>query len=96
MDDRRPLDGQPALDLPPAAVSALSNLGGDREIFPSLQCASFDQMVVDNYDWSPLTTFLARPASSGNQREALETSTSLHMCEDVADGIRSTVQAFSD
>ena len=75
-------------------LSALPNPERDREIFPSLRCVVLDRVVVDDYDWSPLTTFLARRASSGNRLEALEIFTRFHMCKDVADGIKGMVRHF--
>jgi hypothetical protein len=46
--------------------------GRDMEIFPSLRHLTLDQVVVGSRDWSPLTTFLARRASSGNRLDTLE------------------------
>ena len=74
-------------------ISALPNLG-DREIFRSLQCVLLEQVVVDDDDWSPLTTSLARRASSGNQLDALEIFGYPRMCKEVADDIRSMVRHF--
>ena len=47
------------------------DLGGGGEILPSLQFVFLDQVVVDDADWRPLTTFLDRRASSGNQLHTL-------------------------
>ena len=83
-----------ALHFDEIPISALSHLGGDKETFPSLQRVFLDQVLVHNYDWSPLTTSLARRKSSGNQLHALEIFGSPHMCTEVVEDIRSVVQHF--
>ena len=70
------------------------NLGGDREIFPSLQSIYLHDVIVGDDDWSPLTTFLARHASSGNQLDTLEVFGSPHMCIEVVEDIRNMVRHF--
>ena len=75
-------------------LPAIPNLGGDGEIFPALQHVFLDQVSVDSYDWSPLTTSLARRAFSGNQLDTLEISDSSHMCKEVVEEIRSVVRYF--
>ena len=83
-----------ALNFDGALLSTLSNLGGDRETFPSLQRVYLDEVVVGDYDWSPLTTSLARLASSGNQLDTLEVFGSPHMCIEVVEKIREVVRHF--
>ena len=82
------------LRLERSLLSVLSNLSGDREIFPSLQHIYLDYVVVDDDDWSPLTTFLARLTSSGNQLDTLEIFYSPHMCVEVVEKIRKVVRHF--
>ena len=57
--------------IPLYAAFPKSNLNGGGEIFPSLQYALLDPVVVNDGDWSPLTTFLDRRASSGDRLHTL-------------------------
>jgi len=82
------------LQLSKTPLSGLSNLSGDKEVFPSLQRVFLDQMVLHHHDWSPLITFLACRASSGNQLDGIEISDSPHMCTEVVEGIRCLVRHF--
>ena len=83
-----------ALGFSGTSLPAISNIGGDREIFPALRHLFLDQVWVDNYDWSSLATSLARRASSGNQLDTLQISHSSHMCMEMAENIRSVVRHF--
>ena len=77
-----------------APLSTLSDLVGDGQIFPSLQYAFLDRVEVDDDDWNPLVTSLARRASSGNQLGVLEIFDSSHMCTKVEGDIRGVVRRF--
>jgi len=83
-----------ALHLGRTPLSTLTNLGGVEKSFPALRHVCLDQVAVDNYDWGPLTTFLACRMSSGNQLDGLKISGSPHMCTEVVGGIRRLVRHF--
>jgi len=68
------------------------NPDGDESILHSLRCMFLQDLVVGGGDWSPLTTFLSRRASSGNRLDTLEISWSPHMCPEVVESIRGAVQ----
>ena len=79
-------------NIPLSAAFPRPNLGEDEGISRSLQCVSLEELTVDDGDWSPLTTFLARCASSGNRLDVLEISRSPHMCPEVVERISSLVR----
>ena len=79
-------------NIPLSSVFPWPNLGGDEGILLSLQCVFLRELVVDGGDWSSLTTFLARRASSGNCLNTLEISCSPHMCPAVVESIGGVVQ----
>ncbi|KAF9653325.1 hypothetical protein BDM02DRAFT_3182863 [Thelephora ganbajun] len=66
----------------------------DGKIFPSLQHITLDQVAVRRADWSPLTTFLTRRASSGSQIDTLEITGSYNMHVRVESSIGSMVREF--
>ena len=68
-----------------------SKPGGDEKVLPSLQHIFLG--CVDGGDWSLLTTFLARRASSGDRLRSL-TILDSHVCPEVQERIRSMVQEF--
>ena len=75
------------------AVFPESNLDGNNWLPPSLQHVVLERPTVDGGDWSPLTTFLACRASSGNRLDSLAVVGS-HMCPRVEGHVRSMVQEF--
>ena len=77
-----------------STVFPKSSPGGDKEVPISLQHISLQISDVDGGDWSPLTTFLSRRASSGNRLNSLEMLRPPHMCPEVVERIRSVVQEF--
>ena len=68
--------------------------GMDREMFPSLQHLTLDHVSARRGNWSPLTAFLARRVSSGNQLDTLEMSCSSPLHPDTEEGIRRAVREF--
>ena len=66
-------------------------LVGEDKIPPSLESVILDYVIAEDGDWSPLTTFLFRRASSGNRLETLVIDRSSHMCLEVAEDIRRMV-----
>ena len=64
---------------------------GEDEVLPSLQHISL--RVPDGGDWSPLTAFLARRASSGGRLSSLTVFDS-HMCPEMNEHVASMVQVF--
>jgi len=68
------------------------NLIGEGKISPSLQHIFLDRVDVDDGDWSPLTTFLARRMSSGNRLDTLMIVRLPHMHPWVMGSIRSMVR----
>ena len=79
--------------VPLRAVFPEPNLGGNERILPSLQYIFLERPIVGGGDWSPLTTFLACRASSGNQLDSL-TIIGSHMCPRVEGYVRSMVREF--
>ena len=68
---------------------------GVQENFPpSLQHLFLERLVVNGYDWIPLTAFLLRRASSGNRLDLLRVDGPCHMCFGLAEKIRGVVQRF--
>ena len=63
--------------------------------FPNLRALQLDKMILlpDSGDWSPLTAFLARRASSGDRLSSLTISWS-HVCPEAKERIGSVVQVF--
>ena len=82
-------------DIPLSAVFPRPNSDGGDGILLSLQYLFLDRLVVDDCDWSPLTTFLARRASSGNRLDVLNISWSPHMCSEVVESISGVVQKLT-
>ena len=76
------------------AIFPEPNLDGNERIPTSLQHIHLDLPVVDGGDWSPLTTFLARRASSENRLDSLTLDRSPRMSLTVEERIRSMVQEF--
>ena len=62
---------------------------------PSLQTLAFQGLMVHGNDWSLLTTFLARRASSGKRLNVLRLSSSDYMCPELVESIKGTVQELS-
>ena len=81
-------------NMPLSAIFLKSHLGGDEEIFPSLQHVSLNRVVEEDDNWSLLTTSLARRASTGNCLCTLEITGSPHMCAEVVGSITDTVEEF--
>ena len=77
--------------VPLSTIFPESKMGED-EIPPSLQHIEFHG-YEDNGDWSPLTAFLARRASSGDRLSSLAIFNS-HVCPEVEERIGSVVQVF--
>ena len=67
-------------------------MGRDEGVLPSLQRIELLGRPAGD-DWSPLTAFLARRASSGHRLGSLVILYS-HMCLEVKERIRSVVQEF--
>ena len=61
---------------------------------PSLQHLFLERLVMNGYDWIPLTAFLFRRASSGNQLDSLRVDGLCHMCSELAEKIGGMVQRF--
>ena len=61
----------------------------------SLQTLDLRNLTVDYNDWEPLTTFLARRASSGKPLNTLKVSSYDHICSVVVRNIKRVVQEFS-
>ena len=80
--------------IPLHTVFPGSALDGDGEISTSLQHIFLEQPVVVGGNWSPLTTLLARRASSGNRLESLRLELSPHMCLEAEEHIKSMVREF--
>ena len=59
---------------------------------PFLEHVRLERAVVVNGDWRPLTTFLARCVSSGNQLDLVTIVDSPHMCTEVMEHIRGMVR----
>jgi len=78
--------------IPLPAASPEPNLDGDEKILPSLQHIFLEELVIDSGDWSPLMTFLAHRASSGNRLGSLTIDNSPYVCLEVQEGIRRMVQ----
>ena len=61
------------------------------KIPPSLESIVLEWIVADDNDWTPLTTFLSRRASSGNRLDTLVIDESSHMCLGVMEDIEDMV-----
>lgn len=81
--------------IPLSAVFPGPNQGVDEGILLSLQSVLLENLALDNGDWSPLTTFLSRRASSGNRLNALKIIGSPHMRPEVIEDIRGMVNVLS-
>ena len=81
--------------MPLSSVFPGPNQGVDEGILPSLQSVFSKNLTLDNGDWSPLTTFLSRRASSGNRLNALKIIGSPHMRSEVIEDIRGMVNILS-
>jgi len=68
------------------------SLVGEDKISPSLESVVLDYMFADDGNWTPLTTFLSRRASSGNRLDTLVVNGSSHMCPGVVEDIRGMVR----
>jgi hypothetical protein len=68
--------------------------GMDRELFPSVRHFTLDRVFARLDDWSPLTTFLSRRASSGSQILTLETIISNPPYPGAVEDIRRAVREF--
>ena len=64
----------------------------DRKILPSLEYVLLKDVVADEGDWTPLTTFLARRVSSGNQMDTLVITGFTHVCRQVVEDLRDMVR----
>ena len=78
--------------MPLSAAFPNQNLIEEGKFFPSLERVLLEEMVVDGADWSPLVTFLAHRASSGNRLDTLLIVRSPHMCPEVMEGIKGMVR----
>ena len=78
--------------IPLPTIFPESKMGGDEEVLPSLQHIGFLNRP-DGGDWSPLTAFLARRASSRDRLGSLAISRS-HVCTEVKERMRSMVRVF--
>jgi len=67
------------------------DLGRDKETLLSLQRVSFKRLIVDDGDWRPLVTFLARRESNGNRLDALEILDSRPMSREVVEVVKDMV-----
>ena len=79
-------------EIPLPTIFPELKVGGNEVVLPSLQQIEFLRRPDDD-DWSPLTTFLAHRASSGDRLGSLTIIYS-HLCPEVQERIRSTVQTF--
>ena len=79
---------------PLATIFPKLNPGGDEGIFLSLQRIFLHQLVVDDGDWSPLTTFLSHRISTGIQLPTLEIFCCPRMDPEMVEVIRAAVQEF--
>ena len=77
------------------AVFPGPNLSGNESMPHSLQTLALQYTTAEGDDWSPLTTFLSRRASSGNRLNTLKVSYSDHMCLEVVESIKGMVREFS-
>ncbi|KAF9641875.1 hypothetical protein BDM02DRAFT_3194372 [Thelephora ganbajun] len=82
------------LGTPLPAIFPTSHLDVSGDIFPSLQYAFLDSVIVKDDDWSPLTAFLARRSSSGNLLHSLWIKRYCSMRPEVLRSIRSMVREF--
>jgi len=78
--------------IPLSSAFPKPNPGEDEGILRSLRYVSLRELVVDDGDWSPLATFLARHASSRNRLDMLEISYSPHMYSEVMESISGVVR----
>ena len=76
------------------AVFPGPNSSGNESMPPSLQNLALRSTAVEGNDWSPLTTFLAHRASSGDRLDTLKVSRSDHMCREAVENIEGTVREF--
>jgi hypothetical protein len=60
----------------------------------SVHTLTLERLTVGNNDWSSLTTFLARRASSGERLDMLKIVGSNHMCQEVRESIEGMVHEF--
>ena len=81
-----------AMSLPP--VFQEPNLDGNEKLLPSLQHICMERMFVGDSCWSPLMTFLAHRASSGNPLTSLTVVDSPHMRPPEKGRVNSLVQEF--
>jgi len=81
-----------AMPLPP--VFQEPSLGGNEKLLPSLQHIFVERVYVDDDGWSPIATFLAHRASSGNPLVSLTIVDSPHMCLPEKERIKGLVQEF--
>ena len=70
------------------------NLVDTGSMFRSLEHLILERVEVDDGDWSPLVTFLARRVSSGNRLDTLKIAGYTYMCPEVMEGIRGMVRVF--
>lgn len=64
------------------------------DIFLSLQRVNLDRVIVPHGDWGPLTTFLARRASSGRRLDTLEINGPVVIRAEVMESLRGAVGVF--
>lgn len=64
------------------------------ELLPSLKHLTLRKPWMIRGEWSPLTTFLSRSASAGNQLGSLTTVLCRHICPDVVRDVGRTVVRF--
>ena len=82
------------IHLPTAFPGRNHNSNGDDVVLPYLQNLVLDHPEVDNFDWSPLTTFLAGRKPSGEGLDTFKIINSRHMCLEVAESIERMFQKF--
>jgi len=62
------------------------------QVSPSLRHLSLAWLLLDDYDWSPLTAFLSYRASAGNPIGSLTLLDPPHMCPEVVESIKGVVE----